>query len=269
MKITAIGTGGAFTYSNFHTNFVVDADCGKKMLVDCGSDARHALRAIGLTHRDIDAVYVSHLHGDHVGGLEWLGFARYFDPECDRSTLILSESLEQPLWNNVLAGGMSSLQGTVAKLGTYFSVSAIPQNGAFTLDDGKAMFQIVQTCHVMNGYYIVPSFGLMVRSETGKTAFITTDTQYAPEQISDFYAEADVVFHDCETLMTPPGSQRLATAKPLESRVHAHYTRLRQLPDETRAKMWLVHYGDDAHEWFEPENDGFLGFMEKGQTVEM
>ena len=28
---------------------------------------------MGLGYADIDAVYISHLHADHVGGLEWLG----------------------------------------------------------------------------------------------------------------------------------------------------------------------------------------------------
>jgi ribonuclease BN (tRNA processing enzyme) len=43
-----------------------------KMLIDCGASSLVALRARGLDPNLIDGVILSHLHGDHVGGLPFL-----------------------------------------------------------------------------------------------------------------------------------------------------------------------------------------------------
>jgi ribonuclease BN (tRNA processing enzyme) len=45
---------------------------GQKLLLDCGMTAMTSLGRIGLNPADIDAVIVSHLHGDHFGGVPLL-----------------------------------------------------------------------------------------------------------------------------------------------------------------------------------------------------
>ena len=41
-------------------------------LIDCGVTTLIGMRRLGLQPNDIDTVFVSHLHGDHFGGLPWL-----------------------------------------------------------------------------------------------------------------------------------------------------------------------------------------------------
>ena len=86
-----------------------------------------------------------------------------------------------------------------------------------------------------------------------KTVFITTDTQFCPNQIMDFYKMADVIFHDCE-------------ATKFKSGVHAHYDELCTLPKEVKAKMWLYHYQTNDRP---ADKDGFLGFVAKGQEFDL
>ena len=105
MKLIFTGTGSAFTTGadNYQSNMLlVEGD--QKLLVDCGSDIRHALWDLGLTYRDITNVYVSHLHGDHVGGLEWLAFTRHFDKACTKPTLFIPQVAAEDLWEKVLSG---------------------------------------------------------------------------------------------------------------------------------------------------------------------
>ncbi|CAA9435206.1 MAG: Ribonuclease Z, partial [uncultured Phycisphaerae bacterium] len=71
MKLTFLGTGSAFTLANYQSNMLLE-DSGKRLLIDCGGDARHAMAAAGYKAADVDALYVSHLHADHIGGIEWL-----------------------------------------------------------------------------------------------------------------------------------------------------------------------------------------------------
>ena len=250
MKIQFIGVGSAFTLTNYQSNLLVESESGKKLLVDCGSDARFALRELNVSHCEIDSIYISHLHADHVGGLEWIGFATKFDPSCPKPHLYISRYLKNELWSNVLSGGMLSLQGEVADLDTYFEVHSIPKNGKFSWEDID--FQLIQTVHIMDGFSIVPSFGLIFAAHDIRT-FLTTDTQFAPEQLKDFYEMADIIFHDCETA-------------PFESGVHAHYAKLRTLPDKFKQKMWLYHYHDGALP--DARADGFRGFVNKGQVFD-
>lgn len=250
MKLQFIGSGSAFTFTNYQSNIIITSGRGKKLLIDCGSDTRFALRRLEMTHADIDSVYISHLHADHVGGLEWLGFVTKFDSDCPKPHLYISRYLKNELWSNVLSGGMLSLQGEVADLDTYFNIHSIPKNGYFLWENVE--FRLIQTVHIMDGFSIVPSFGLIFTINNIKT-FLTTDTQFSPEQLKDFYDMADVIFQDCETAQ-------------FESGVHAHYTKLRTLPEKFRKKMWLYHYQDG--ELPDAKADGFLGFAERGQVFD-
>lgn len=253
MKLTFIGSGSAFTVNsnNYHSNMLFETDSGKKLLIDCGSDARVALAALDYSHKDISGVYISHLHADHAGGLEWLAFTTVFDTEREeKPTLYISRSIIQPLWEHVLSGGMASLQGRIATLETYFKPHPLNKNEPFYFDGVR--FDLLQTVHIMNGFCIVPSFGLIFKVGD-KTIFITTDTQFCPDQTRDFYAMADLIFHDCETTKTMSG-------------VHSHYSQLKTLSDEVKAKMWLYHYNPGPL----PNcvNDGFRGFVERGQVFD-
>lgn len=250
MQLIFMGSGSAFSLENYQSNMILRADDGVMLLIDCGADARFSLRDLGVTYRDIDSVYISHLHSDHVGGLEWLGFTRKFDPTCGRPKLFISRFIKNDLWSNVLSGGMLSLQGEVADLDTYFDVHSIPRNQGFTWKD--ITFQLVQAVHIMSGFHIVPSFGLIFTVNHVKT-FLTTDTQFSPAQITDFYTMADFILHDCETA-------------PYKSGVHAHYEELCTLPATVKQKMWLYHYQDG--DLPNAQADGFLGFVKKGQVFD-
>ena len=50
------------------------------------------------------------------------------------------------------------------------------------------------------------------------------------------------------------------------SHVHANYADLKTLPAETKAKIWMYHYGDKIPTFKE---DGFQGFVEKGQVFDL
>ncbi|MDI1352066.1 MAG: MBL fold metallo-hydrolase, partial [bacterium] len=112
MKLQFLGTGSAFVpiAENFQSNMVIRGDNGRCLLIDCGSDARHALSALGLTYQDVDGVYISHFHADHAGGLEWLGFCTLFDKKyTQKPKLYVHETLIDRLWNNLMSAGMQSI----------------------------------------------------------------------------------------------------------------------------------------------------------------
>ena len=89
MELYALGSGNAFTKKNWQSNFLIRQN-NKWLMIDCGSFAPLALdEEMGLNEADIDAVYVSHIHADHVGGLEALAFCTYFNPNAPRPKMFI------------------------------------------------------------------------------------------------------------------------------------------------------------------------------------
>jgi len=251
MKLIFLGSGSAFVVGqNYHSNMLLQNDHGKFLLIDCGTDARFSLSEQGLSYSDIHDVYISHLHADHAGGLEWLGFETKFDSKCNKPNLYISKHLVGGLWDNLLKGGMNSLQMEQASLSSFFNLRVIDDNGTFHWEGQK--FQMVQTIHVVSNFLISPSYGLLFTANH-LTIFISTDTQFCITRYRDVYQLADIIFHDCET-------------KKNKSEVHAHYTELLSLELAIRAKMWLYHC--DTTTLPDAKKDGFRGFVTKGQCFD-
>jgi ribonuclease BN (tRNA processing enzyme) len=71
MRLTVIGSGDAFgSGGRFNTCFMVET--ARTVLLDCGASSPVALRARGIDFNTVDGVILSHLHGDHFGGLPFL-----------------------------------------------------------------------------------------------------------------------------------------------------------------------------------------------------
>jgi len=72
MKLTLCGTGaGAFTAQRASSGYVLESD-GRTIMLDCGPGSiRNALIA-GIELRDIEAIFISHIHEDHCFDLSGL-----------------------------------------------------------------------------------------------------------------------------------------------------------------------------------------------------
>ena len=67
-----MGCGDAFNSDGrFHTCFLLETD-EQKILIDCGPGALQQIKAKTLTTNQIDAIVITHFHGDHFGGLPFL-----------------------------------------------------------------------------------------------------------------------------------------------------------------------------------------------------
>lgn len=252
MKLIFLGSGSAFTVGadNFQSNMLLVSEEGHKLLLDCGSDIRFSLHAAGFSHLDITDIYISHLHTDHVGGLEYIGFATKFDPRCDKPNLYLSSALSNELWERTLSGGMRHIEGEIVDINSFFEVKKVDPNHSFYWQEIK--FEPVKVVHINNGYYIMPSFGLFFEVDNVKV-FVTTDTQLCLEQLEEFYEQAEIIFQDCETSAFP-------------TKVHAHYHQLLKLPEAIKRKMWLYGYQPGALP--DAKKDGFCGFVKRGEIFD-
>ncbi len=270
IEIIALGTGSAFTMMNYQTNYVINITKNGKinrLLVDCGSDIRFSLRDQDLSYLDIDALFVSHAHGDHAAGIDYIAFPTYFDgryhtnrmPTPDwkgpkiKPVLFTERQLMKDLWDHSWRGSLEGLEGVDATLDTYFDTRPVNINDSFEFAGMK--FDIVQSIHISAKYALVSSFGLMF-TDNGNRIYITSDCQFSPiSSMLAYYAESDIIIHDCETMY--------------KSGVHAHYDELKTLKPEIKAKMRLIHYQDNVldnwDEWSQKAvDDGFYGFVRPG-----
>ena len=75
MRVRVVGSGDAFgSGGRFQTCIAVTDDSGARprVLLDCGATSLTAMRQQQLDPNEIDTVLVSHLHGDHFGGVPFL-----------------------------------------------------------------------------------------------------------------------------------------------------------------------------------------------------
>lgn len=229
MRVTWNGTGSAWSRLYGNSSAVVESG-GKRLLIDCGHTVPARLEEFGLTLREIDAVFISHLHGDHVYGLEEWGFKNFLLWNI-RPRLFVADVIADALWTDVLAGTMAQVCNRSCVLDDYFDVVRMREGEP--VEFGPLTVEIHPVKHVPNA----PAFGAKVVAD-GKTAGFTCDSL---ANVSPwFYQGSDIVFHDC------------ALYPPFPETVHAHFSELKQYPEEWRHRTRLVHYGD---EWARLQSD--------------
>lgn len=77
--LQVLGCGDAFsTGGQFHTAFLLDCGepepsaAGGRYLIDCGATTLLALQRAGIATDSLDGALITHLHGDHFGGLPFV-----------------------------------------------------------------------------------------------------------------------------------------------------------------------------------------------------
>jgi ribonuclease BN (tRNA processing enzyme) len=98
MNLTFVGSGDAFgTGGRFNTCFHVAASHGD-FLVDCGASSMVAMRKCGVEPNAIGTIFLTHLHGDHFGGLPFLILdAQLISRRRDPLTIVGPVGLKQRL----------------------------------------------------------------------------------------------------------------------------------------------------------------------------
>jgi ribonuclease BN (tRNA processing enzyme) len=221
------GVGDAFSRKFWGTSFLVRK--GDFLLaVDCPDSYRRALHGHGFVHKGaplevdaIDAMILTHLHGDHVNGLEMTACYRRFSG-AGKLTLYTTPEAHADLWHRRLEPSIGVLwDGQVFHKQTeqdFMDVHELPwgepvQIGPFSI-----------TTHPTRHH--IPTAALRI-SDGEHTLGHSCDTTFYPELI-DWLASSDLILH--ETNMGP---------------AHTKLTDLLELPEALRAKMMLVHYPDE------------------------
>lgn len=94
VRLHVAGCGDAFgSGGRLQTCFHVQTDA-YRFLIDCGSTALIGLRRYGLDPHVVDAILISHFHGDHFGGLPFLLTEAKFSGRTAPLTIVGPPELE-------------------------------------------------------------------------------------------------------------------------------------------------------------------------------
>ena len=69
MRLHVLGCGDAFGSGGRHQSGYLFEASDRLFLLDCGPTTLLAMKRAGFAPRRLDAIILSHLHGDHFGGI--------------------------------------------------------------------------------------------------------------------------------------------------------------------------------------------------------
>nr|WP_255807557.1 MBL fold metallo-hydrolase [Cohnella mopanensis] len=237
-----LGTGSAFAkaFNNNNALFTVD---GLNLLVDCGITGPKALHELGYSFNDLYAILITHIHADHMGGLEELAFQMKF-VYGRKPILYIADALVEPLWEYSLKGGLQ--QEPTDSLEHYFEVRPLTPGVVQEVLPGLRV-ELIATKHIPNK----ANYSLLIND----FFFYSGDTVFDPELLESLVRERGVqlIFHDCQ--LHPPGV------------VHACLSQLLTLPTHIQERVYLMHYGDDQPDFI--GRTGPMKFVEQQRIYEV
>ena len=88
VDVRFLGTGDAFGSGGRLHSAALVRSAGGSLLVDCGPSTLAALRRAALDPNAVDAIVLTHLHGDHFGGVPFLLMDAHYATGRTRPLLI-------------------------------------------------------------------------------------------------------------------------------------------------------------------------------------
>lgn len=184
LSLRFLGVGNAHAYDLGSSSCVLEHDHAPILLIDCGLDTLPAYLEL---YKDQlpPAIFITHAHLDHVGGLEGLFYKAYFNQHPHHKIrLYVPVKLVEIVHKRI-----AEYPGALAEGGANFwdCFQLIPVSEKFW--HKEMLFSVFPVRH----HEFQSAYGLAL-----KGAFLYTgDTGPIPEVINDFACHGELIFHDC------------------------------------------------------------------------
>jgi len=217
-----LGSGDAFGSGGRLQTCIVLESAGSRCLVDCGASSLIALKRAGIDPNEIDTVLITHLHGDHFGGVPFFLLDGQFSRRS-RNLLVagppgLSERVTQAM--EVFFPGSSRAQRKFATDFMELAEARPTTIGAMRITP----YEVVHACGA-------PPYALRIELD-GRTIAYSGDTEWT-DRLLAVAAGADLFI--CEAYFFDK-----------EVRFHLDYATLARHRSELGCKrLILTHMGPD------------------------
>jgi ribonuclease BN (tRNA processing enzyme) len=223
MKLHILGCGDAFgSGGRNQSGYLIEA-IDRLFLLDCGPTTLLAMKRAGFDPRRLDAIILSHLHGDHFGGIPFF-FIEYLYQKPKPEALIIAgppgtEEKVRDLYRVMYGGSANSKP----KLPARFHI--LHPDEPANLDDIEIFpFQVPHQSNEI-------SLGLKVSYE-GKQVLFSGDSLWT-DQFIDHARGADLFLCECSFYNEQPG-------------MHVNYQALRANRARLECnKLILTHLGEE------------------------
>ena len=223
VELRFLGTGDAFgSGGRLHTATLVRAAAGD-VLVDCGPSTLAALRRDALDPATVDAVVLTHLHGDHFGGVPFLLMDAHYATGRSRPLVIAGP----PGVEAAVAGALEVLFPGSGALPFRFPVGFVEWREGQPVAAGPARVTPVAVRHST----AIPCYGVRLEVDGCVIAF-SGDTEWT-DALVGLSAGADLFVCECfGDTSAPPHHLDFRTLR-------------RHLPDLTCRRLLLTHMGEE------------------------
>ena len=221
MKITVVGSGCGIPNARRGSPCIA-VQVGRQLFAfDCGPGAARSMAVAGLHWTDLDRIFITHFHTDHIGDIAALLFA-YNIPDVNRTGRLI---LCGP------PGLKKKCEGIVAAYGDWL----IPRQYELVVDElpgeplcGEASRSTGWRVEIARAEHTQPAYAYRFEAD-GKSMVYSGDTDYS-EAVVKLAAEADLLILECSYPdevevpghLTPAKAGRMARAANCKKLVLTH-----------------------------------------------
>jgi ribonuclease Z len=198
LNVTLLGTGDPIPrLDRFGPATLVEAG-GHQMLFDAGRGAAQRLGQLGIALGDIDELFITHFHHDHLNGLTDVWMTSWLPNPFGRRSMPLRvwgptgterilDGFRQAMDPNIQ---IRIIDEQLPPAGAEFDVTEFSNNGIVFDEDGI----VVTAFAVDHGEYIKPSYGYRI-DYAGHSVVISGDTKF-DENLIEISEGVDVLIHE-------------------------------------------------------------------------
>jgi ribonuclease Z len=214
MRVTLLGTGTPLPNAERFGSAILVEVVGKKLLFDCGRGVVVRLTQAGVNPKDMDSLFLTHLHSDHVMGIPDLWLTGWF----------LGRTKPLPIWGPPGTSSMAEHLAQAFAFDIHIREAApdpLPAKGVEIdakeieegeiYNDGSARVSAFLVDHGT----VKPAFGYRIDS-AGHSVVISGDTKFC-QNLVDFAKGADCLIHAAWSASskntTPPSRRSIASAE--------------------------------------------------------
>jgi ribonuclease BN (tRNA processing enzyme) len=192
IELTCLGTADAFGSAGRHcAGYLLETEAAG-LLVDAGPSVLVALKSQGRTTESIDAVVLSHLHGDHFGGVPFLLLEyTYESPRTRPLTIVGPPGTERRVFELYRA-----LYAESADHGVPFELRFVEVDEGDAHEIADVRIEAFRVPHQVNAI----SLGHRMRT-ANRTFVYSGDTAWTPDLLKHS-SGADLFLCECSTFAT-------------------------------------------------------------------